>query len=179
MVTREPTVGPVGQLLRAVLEQRLARSNGLVVQFDWTTLALLFAADRMDHVTHEIVPALESGTWVVSDRYDLSSLIYQSLTAPEPARALEWVRQLNAEALRPDLVVVLDVDASVAEERRRLRGGPEELFERRELQLRLAEAYATAETYSPSDPIEHVDGNGSQSDVAAALLEAVLGRLVD
>lgn len=175
--TREPTPGPVGRLLREALEKRLVRDAKRQATLDWTTFALLFAADRTDHVRDEITPLLEQGTWVVSDRYDLSSLIYQSLTAPDPDAALEWVRQVNAQALRPDLVVVLDVDADTAAARRRARGGPEELFERRELQAKLAAAYLEAERYAPADALEHLDGVNAVPDVAARLFDIVRSRM--
>jgi dTMP kinase len=177
MATREPTRGPVGELLRAVLEKRLIRASGRQASLDWSTFALLFAADRSDHVQEEIAPALASGVWVICDRYDLSSLIYQSLTAPDPDAALPWVRDLNLQALRPDLVLVLDVDAEVAEQRRRARGGTEELFEQRELQEKLAEAYLVAERFAPHDALEHIDGAASAVEVAAHVLKAVRSRL--
>lgn len=178
LATREPTAGPVGQLLRAALEKRLMRGAERQATLDWTTLALLFAADRADHVTNELEPTLANGTWVVSDRYDLSSLIYQSLTAPEPEAALVWVRELNVNALRPDLVIVLDVDAEVAAARRLARGGAEELFERRELQARLALAYLAAERYAPAEALVHVDGALPKADVSARLVELVRSRLL-
>lgn len=154
--TREPSVGPIGKLLRAALEKRLEREHGNR-GFDASTLALLFAADRLDHVASEIAPALEQGQWVVSDRYTLSSLIYQSLTAVDPEAALQWVTVLNREAMVPDLVLVLDVGAEVAASRRAARGGPEELFDGQSLQSRLAVAYEGAERYS-HNPVRHIDG---------------------
>lgn len=178
LATREPSAGPVGQLLRCALEKRLTRPSGQSGTFDWLTLALLFAADRLDHLRQEILPALEAGTWVISDRYALSSLIYQSLTAPEPGPALKWVRELNAPALRPDLVLVLDVDVETAEERRRLRGGPEELFEYRALQAQLAQAYCVAEHYTPADAIIHIDGTRAPADVAEGIAAAIQARLM-
>ena len=88
----------------------------------------------MDHVRSEVEPSLLRGQWIISDRYTLSSLIYQSVTAPDPELAFPWVTELNRNARRPDLIVVLDVPKEVAEQRRATRGGPEELFDRRELQ---------------------------------------------
>jgi dTMP kinase len=178
LATREPTAGPVGQLLRAALEKRLMQGAERHRTLEWTTFALLFAADRTDHVANEIAPTLANGTWVVSDRYDLSSLIYQSLTAPDPEAALAWVRELNANALRPDLVVVLDVDAEVAAERRLARGGTEDLFERRELQARLALAYLTAEQYAPAEALVHLDGSLAKAEVSARLVDVVRSRLL-
>lgn len=157
LLTREPTPGPVGKLLRQALERRLKDEDG-AVSLDHRTLALLFAADRADHVVRRILPALSLGSVVICDRYYLSSLIYQSETASDPAATLPWLRELNAQAVEPDLTLVLNVDADIAEERRRQRGGAEELFERRELQRRLALRYAQAKDILPSERILLLDG---------------------
>jgi dTMP kinase len=174
--TCEPSRGPVGKLIRTVLEKSLMRDSATVAELDWTTLALLFAADRMDHIAAEVHPQLDRGTWVVSDRYDLSSYIYQSLTAPDADSALRWVRQLNSQARRPDLLLVLDVDPEQALLRRQQRGGPEELFERQELQLKLAQAYRMAEHYLPDDPLLHVDANQALSAVTLQIRRIVEGK---
>jgi dTMP kinase len=134
----------------------------------------LFAADRMDHLDSTIVPALREGKIVLSDRYDLSSLAYQSVTAPNGEKVVPWIRELNAAALRPDLTIVIDVPVEVAEERRRSRGGVEEMFESRDLQTRLCAVYGQAEALVPSDRVVHVTGAGAVSDVAATILNAVL-----
>jgi dTMP kinase len=172
--TCEPSSGPIGALIRQVLQRRLfvADPSG-PRSFAWSTMALLFAADRMDHLDSTVVPALREGAVVLSDRYDLSSLAYQSVTAPNGEKVIPWIRELNAAALRPDLTVVIDVPVEVAEERRRARGGPEEMFETRELQSRLGAIYAEAEALVPTDRVAHIDGAGTISDVAASVLDAV------
>jgi dTMP kinase len=139
-------------------------------------MALLFAADRLDHLDSEIIPALQTGEWVISDRYDLSSLAYQSLTAPSAEQVVPWIRQLNSHALRPDLTIVLDVSAEVAAERRGTRGSKEELFERHDLQRRLVDVYSHAEDLLPGDPLTHVSGIGEIEDVSRRVLEAVLSH---
>lgn len=173
--TCEPSPGPIGSLIRQVLSRRLFVPDATGPRaFAWSTMALLFAADRMDHLDSTIVPALREGIVVVSDRYDLSSLAYQSVTAPTGDKVVPWIRELNAAALRPDITVVIDVAVEVAEERRRSRGGMEEIFESRELQARLCEVYRHAESLVPHDRVAHVTGEGAVSDVAAAVLNAVL-----
>lgn len=170
--TREPSQGPVGLLLRQALTGRLTAGSE-PVRLDFCSMALLFAADRMDHVRREIEPALARGQIVISDRYDLSSLIYQSETSPDPARYLPWLSSLNAQARRPDLTIVLALDAGVALERRRARGGAEELFEIPELQERLAARYADAPRYLPSDRIVVLDAQQSPDDVEADILATI------
>jgi dTMP kinase len=137
-------------------------------------MALLFAADRMDHLDSTVVPALREGAVVLSDRYDLSSLAYQSVTAPSGEKVVPWIRELNAAALRPDLTIVIDVPVEVAEERRRSRGGIEEMFESRDLQTKLCAVYGEAERLVPGDRVQHVLGVGTASDVAAGILNAVV-----
>jgi len=173
-LTCEPTPGPVGKLIRQALQHKLVAENGEGVRpVSWSTMALLFAADRLDHVDSVIAPALSAGRTVVCDRYVLSSLAYQSVTSPAGEGAVPWIRDLNARALRPDLTIVLDVSDEVAAERRAARGGPAEMFEVREIQRRLAEVYARGERLVPDDPLVHV-ADGLPDDVAARVLEAAL-----
>ena len=183
-VTHEPSGGPIGSQIRLALKNRLT----LPATNQAEVMALLFAADRLDHVEAEIAPHLRDGYVVISDRYDLSSLAYQSTTAlgaePSPgdpptsqprdaAGMVEWIRTLNRFARRPDVTVVLDVSPDVAAARRRARGGAAELFDDADLQARLALAYLRAESLVPGDRIIHLDGDRDASEVEAALLAAL------
>lgn len=170
--TREPSDGPVGKLIRQYLRHGLTLESGEPRPVSWDTMALLFAADRVDHVASEIEPALARGSWVLSDRYDLSSLAYQSATAPS-GDVVAWIRTLNARAMRPDLTLVLDVPPELAEGRRGARGGAEELYEKAELQRRLAQVYAGAAELIPGDRIVNVSGEGTREEVAARVLGAI------
>jgi dTMP kinase len=178
VLTCEPTNGPIGSLLRQILQKRLFVTDATGPRgFAWSTLALLFAADRLDHLDSVVMPALRDGSVVVSDRYLLSSLAYQSATSPEGVASVPWINEVNSRAQRPDLTVVIDVPAEVAEARREGRGGTAEVFETRALQERLVAIYAKAETLVPGDRVVHVSGVGEASEVAARLLAAVLEAL--
>jgi dTMP kinase len=172
-VTREPSTGPIGVLLRQVLNGRLILPSAGHAE----VMALLFAADRLDHLGAEIVPHLQNGSVVLSDRYDLSSLAYQSISGSVDGRSaagvVEWIRSLNRAAQRPDVTVLLDVDADVAAARRQRRGGAPELFDGAALQARLAVAYRNAEELVPGDRVLHVDGNPSSDEVSAAVVAAL------
>ncbi len=169
-VTHEPSDGPIGVLLRLGLSGRVS----LGASSQAKTMALLFAADRLDHVAHEISPHLRDGTVVISDRYDMSSIAYQTATAGDEAEDFAaWVRELNRYAPRPDATVVLDVAPQEAERRRAARLGALELYEESLLQQRLAALYADARSLLPGDNNIIIDGNGDADSVTRAIIDAL------
>ncbi len=172
-VTREPTTGPVGRFLRTALEKKLVDETGQALRLDWAAMALLFAADRVDHLKREVEPKLAEGYVVLSDRFDLSSLLYQSLTSPLGAEALPWLKNINAQVRRPDLTLVLDLPAEMAAQRRALRGGEPELYEQSELQSRLVEGYRAAPTLLAQDRIHVLRATGSIAEVASQVLNKI------
>jgi dTMP kinase len=166
VTTREPSDGPVGLLIRQALTHRLTGPGGKPLPEE--LLALLFAADRMDHLTSVIEPALASGAVVLSDRYVLSSLAYQGLQL-----SLGWVESLNSRARPPDLTLYLDVDSRTARARRGARGGKPELFESDEFQKRVANAYRRLlRKHGRSQRVVRIDGGRSPEEVTLQLLRA-------
>ena len=132
LLTAEPTDGPVGRVIRDILRGREAGAcEG--------TMALLFAADRALHLEQRILPALEQGAVVVSDRHYLSSLAYQSVEVE-----MEWVAELNSRFHRPDLTVLLDLRPEEALSRKEAEGGEPERYERRDYLRRVRENYLEA-----------------------------------
>ncbi|MDP9435949.1 MAG: dTMP kinase, partial [Actinomycetota bacterium] len=119
VVTREPGATPLGARLRALLLEGEPVSP--------RAEALLYAADRAHHVATVVRPALERGAVVVTDRYVDSSLAYQgagrALSSDEVARLSRW----STEGLRPDLVLLLDVDPAVGLARARRTGAPDRI----------------------------------------------------
>jgi dTMP kinase len=162
--TREPSTGAIGALAR----RRLAVDAAP----DPATLALLFAADRLDHIAREVAPALAARQVVLSDRYLLSSFAYQALDCDEA-----WVRQINRQAPRPDLTLVLDVPADVAfarVQRRQADGAAvAERFDALDLQRRLAAAYRRLHDDPELGPMVVVPGDRPPGEVTAALAEAL------
>ncbi len=97
IVTKEPTGGRIGNLIRSYLQ-----SSSIHPGID----ALLFAADRIEHLETVVKPALERGEHVISDRYLESTLAYQSVDGVN----IEWIEAINSFAIKPDLVIILDIN---------------------------------------------------------------------
>ena len=171
--TREPSDGPIGALVRQVLTGRVVAVERLAP--GWATMALLFAADRMDHVECDIEPFVAHGGVMISDRYDASSLAYQSVSSGSGGeKAVEWIRSLNRHAMRPDLTIVLDLAPDLAAARRQARGEPAQLYEQNEVQRALAHFYRDLAKHMPNDRIVVVDGTGSVDEVHRRVHEAYL-----
>jgi dTMP kinase len=166
-LTREPSDGPVGRLLRSMLIGEHAIPGRTI---DQGTFGLLFAADRMDHLQREVMPQLEDGAIVVSDRWYHSSLAYQGTGADRA-----WIRVLNQRARVPDLTVFLRVRAEVAAARRVAAGRAQELFEDLPMQQRVAAGYEAvlAELGANGEKIAVLDGEATPDEVTAAIAVAV------
>lgn len=162
--TREPSQGPIGLLLRQLLLGGHGLPSGEAV--DGGTMALLFAADRRDHLQREIEPTLRAGDDVVSDRYLLSSLAYQAEEANRP-----WIETLARGIREPDLTILLDVSAEVAAARRLAAGRVTERYDADATQRRVAENYRTLARRDPKVIV--IDGSGSIGDVENAIADTV------
>jgi dTMP kinase len=162
VVTRESSPGPVGRFLCSVIEGREARLSE-------PTMALLFAADRLDHLERDILSALGQGIDVISDRYYHSSLAYQG-SATEPA----WVRMLNGRALAPDVTYVLELPVEVAMLRRRARNDDLELYDDQTVQQRVAEVYRRLGELLPHELLVRIEGTAELSAVTNAVVIADL-----
>lgn len=162
-LTKEPTDGPAGAIIRLALSHRLLaarnRMRSAPTQVEGlhpATIALLFAADRVDHVTGDVIPMLEKGVTVISDRYWLSSFAYQSVDLD-----LSWVRQINFMARAPDLTIFLDIPVEIARKRIDAHRWHVELFEDLDKLTVVRENYLTciAKLQAEGHRIASVDAN--------------------
>jgi len=148
-LTFEPSGGRIGKLIRDYLSGSIDIAD---TDRHFHSLALLFAADRLDHLSREVEPRLEKGDVVVSDRYLLSSLVYQSLHCDR-----EWVVEINREAVNPDITFLLDLPVDMAMERlaRRNLFKNDDIYETAEQQERIRELYVRSarELYSDQEII--------------------------
>lgn len=158
--TTEPSRGRVGEFVRRYVLDRKRRLS-IAVE------ALLFAADRVDHVENRIKPALENEKILVCDRYIYSTLAYQGATG----LSLNWIEQINKFALSPDLALFLDVPPEVLVNRlNRKRSVMETLKNQRkvrEMYMRMVK----------NGRLTLIDGNKSINDVAENVLAVVLDFL--
>jgi len=162
ILTKEPTEGLIGGLIRACLRGEWRTSN--------RTLQLLFAADRSHHVENLILPALRKGRAVISDRYLFSSLAYGSLELD-----YEWLKAINAGFPLPHMTFILDIDPEEAVRRIREDRFAVELFEEREKLARVREAYRRiAGDFENVFVVRTDDGIG---EVQARIEELILDRL--
>ena len=166
--TREPSTGPVGRLIREILLGAHRLPDGAPA--DGAAMALLFAADRRDHLKREIEPALAAGHDVVSDRYLLSSLVYQ---AEEADRT--WVAGLARDLRVPDATFLLDLPVGVAAARRRAAGRPEERYDADDVQERVAARYREL---AGRDPLAAVIDADAAPEEVTNRIATVLARLL-
>ncbi len=168
--TAEPTTGPIGTLIRQILGGRLvSKPSGAEAQgVDRATIALLFAADRIDHLQNEIEPHLAAGRHVVCDRYVLSSMAYQGVDVD-----LKFVRSINIKAPAPDLTIFIKVSPEVAMQRIATSRPDRDLFETLPFQRKVAQGYeACAEAYKEG-PVVILDGEASMDRVTTEVQRAV------
>lgn len=158
----EPTSSGLGQEIRRMLKSSAHTSSDLL-----TSLALCFAADRMQHIHDTIKPSLREGDFVVLDRYVLSSLVYQGLHVPTA-----FVQQINQFALQPDITIILDLDAQEAFKRLSSRVGAKDFYETPEMLGKIRARYIRLYEEDPSHKVL-VDAQGSIEQVHAHLCHVV------
>jgi dTMP kinase len=158
--TAEPSPGKIGAFIR---KSCLYGENRLSSAVE----ALLFAADRLEHVENEVLPALRQGRLVVSDRYVYSSLAYQGAAG----LSLEWIEKINEHALRADFAIFIDVDPKIVMQRLKPN---KSVMENLETQQKVRAVYLK---YVAKGELSRIDGNKPKDEVAEALFAAVLNFL--
>lgn len=156
--TFEPTDNPIGVLIRSILSG--------TVSCDKKTIAYLFAADRCEHVYGKagILEKVRDGKAVFSDRYLFSSLAYQSLETGQ-----DLVQLLNERFPLPEYLFFFDLSAEIAMERIEKRNNLREIYEKMEIQQRVAAAYrALFQQYEKTVPamqIIHIDATQQKAEI--------------
>jgi dTMP kinase len=165
--TCEPTDGPVGRLIRRMLSGTLPA--------DQRTIASLFAADRTEHLMDPetgIRQMVDTGTIVVCDRYYFSSYAYHSQYMD-----MEWVIQanrLNADILKPDITLFIDVDPQICLKRLQTTRKHLEIYEKIDIMKQVRANYLAAfKRLAHQEYVVVIDGNNSVDNIAKAVWEQV------
>ena len=155
--TAEPSRGKIGAFIR---HRCLYGDKRLSSEVE----ALLFAADRIEHIEKEVLPALYEGKIVISDRYVYSSLAYQGAAG----LSLEWIEKINKHALHPDLAVFIDVDPKIAIKRLK---PIKSLMENIKTQQKVRQIYLK---FVEKGKLIRINGDKSKNKVARELAAVVM-----
>jgi dTMP kinase len=171
-LTREPTDGPIGKLLRDVLTGRLMRHR-----LAEREMALLFAADRLEH-SRLVESKLLTGSHVVCDRYIFSSLAYQTL---DPSISAKWVTEINAGFAKPHMTVFLSVPVDECLRRIDERNEGPTVYEKKDFLETIDRNYNRLFSYYRDNmgPLEVIDGTLPPDDVHSAIMRALDSNLDD
>ncbi len=154
--TAEPSQGKIGKFIRQKILYGTTRPP--------TSLeALLFAADRIDHLQNEVLPLKEKGCLVVCDRYVYSSLAYQG----SAGLSQDWIEAINQHAQKPDFALFIDVAPETVLTRLRRK---KSVMETLETQQKVREIYLK---YVANGSLTLIDGDKPKKTVAQQVLQAV------
>ncbi len=168
--TREPGGAPGAEAIRTVL----------LGQGPWDGIAecMLHFAARREHVERTIRPALQAGTWVVSDRFADSTLAYQCFGQGVPRRVFDALAAVALEGLRPDLTLVLEIDPRAGLARAAARGDANR-YEAMDaaFHARVRDGFRAIAAAEP-DRCLLLDATDTPEGVAGEILKAVRARLL-
>jgi len=159
-LTQEPTDGVIGSIIKSHI-------SGTAQITDHLGLQLLFAADRANHLDQEIIPRLQKGEIVISDRYFLSSVAYGSLDIGDE----DWLYQINDQFLLPDLTILLKVSAKTGMGRIKENRLSFSMFEQEEKLKKVWNNYEKIHKKYPN--IVVIDGEKSETEVFENVKEAI------
>ncbi len=176
LFTREPGGSEFAEYMRSVIFSSEAKHIGGDAMFG------LFAAARKDHVRTRIVPALEGGQCVVSDRFVAATFAYQVCAMEDPLSLPEFQVHYASLRAKPDLTLLLDMDAARALTRVAARQGEVTHFDERSLAFheRLREGYAEyARLYADTTCVINADQDPEtvHADIVAAITDRLGDRL--
>jgi dTMP kinase len=174
VLTREPGGSPGAEIIRHVLLSGAAQPLGA------DTEAMLFAAARDDHVRNTILPALNRGKWVISDRFADSTRVYQGALGQVDARLIQALERVTLGDLKPDLTFILDVPAEIglarATKRRGTAGADRFEAEDAEFHQKLRRAYLELAAREP-DRCVAIDATAPKPEVGERIWTIVMSRL--
>jgi dTMP kinase len=167
ILTREPGGSEGAEAIRSLLMQ------GEVARWSPHAEALLFAAARADHVEKRIRPAVESGSWVICDRYIDSTRAYQGAQGIDDAAILA-LHGFGSKGLLPDRTFLLTVSRETSLERTLRRGADNDRFEMRGPTFH-ADVAAIFDRIAgqEADRVRRIDADGDADSVTRAIVEGL------
>lgn len=171
VVTREPGGTVLGDTLREIL---LAVDGDVPVP---RAEALLYQAIRAQHVERLIKPSLAAGKWVLSDRYQASSIAFQSGGRDILENEIVWLNRFSTGGLKPSLNVLLDLPVEESLRRLNTRGQDTDRFERenREFHERVRATYLRLAANEPGEWIS-LSSLSAPGDILQSLLNELKKR---
>jgi dTMP kinase len=171
--TREPGGTPIAERIRALLLE-----HGEETMTDIAELLLFFAA-RSLHIHNAIKPALQTGQWVVCDRFTDASRAYQGSGRGFKQDTINTLADWVQEGLQPDLTILLDAPAEIGMDRAGRRGTADRLeIEKTEFYARVREGYLALAESEP-ERFAIIDASQTLDDVQAAIKKKLVGLLND
>ena len=165
LLTREPGGSEGAEEIRNLL------LKGNPDRWSAETELLLFTAARRDHLERTILPALESGTTVICDRFTDSTRVYQGITRGD---LRDLVDKLDDAMIprQPDITILIDLDPNIGLTRALERSNTEARFEDfgLEMQIKLREGFLSLANEFPKR-IMVIDGNRSEAEVAQTIIK--------
>lgn len=158
VITDEPTDGVIGKIIKRMLRGEL--------KLPIAAEALLFTADRVQHISDVIEPALKAGKVVLNERYVCSSLAYQSARGVP----VSWIASINKHAIKPDLTILIDIPAKAALARIKPSRRLDEFERNLRLQQRVRRNYLRI---AKQEGLKIVDGARSRDEVQAEIRRLV------
>ena len=141
VTTREPGGSPYGEEIRKLILGTDDVSRALAANASGLTMLGLFMAARVDHLNRLIIPNLNAGKIVITDRFMVSSFAYQVRAAAEPAPEHLFFEYVDSFRRIPDLTIIFDVDIDESLRRIGERSGKSTHFETRQTLERVRDAY--------------------------------------
>lgn len=166
--TQEPTQDKIGQMIRSILKEHQ--------NVHQAAIALLFAADRLLHISDEkqgMLSLLNQVDYILCDRYYFSSLAYHSVYVP-----MDWVYEINSmniALLKADMHIFIDTKPNVALQRIIHNRTAQEMYENKSMLEKVYDNYMLAFTkYRNNENIQLVNGNDTTEKLHKIILEKVL-----
>lgn len=177
--TKEPTYGPIGRVIRSDYLSGKRKADDRV-------LNMLYAADRLDHITNTddgLLSKINNGITVISDRYYLSSAAYHSsFYFDDDEKSIQAMidimnqNTINRNLLKPDITIFIDIDPEVAWQRVNMRNEAKEIFDNIQTIKNLRICYNRSVKYLSNlgDNICRIDGDNTWEIVHEKIIDKIM-----